>query len=186
MFGGWTDWDLTDVGIEQAKRIGERLSQEIKDQKYIMYSSDLKRARQTAENVAHFLDIEPIYTVALREINEGEATGKNKEWAKENKLIDEINTIDDIMFKGAESMRDIYNRLSKFHDEIKENAEENIILVAHGISLGVFHMIWLGMDVEMFNKSRLQSWSGGVSFMNEGSNKRRVISRLGDLSYIRV
>ena len=49
MIGSWTDWDLTELGIEQAKRIGERLSQEIKNGRYVMYSSDLLRTKHTAK-----------------------------------------------------------------------------------------------------------------------------------------
>ena len=61
MIGSWTDWDLSEFGKEQAKRIGERISKEIKDKRYALYSSDLLRARQTAEIIAEFLSVEPIY-----------------------------------------------------------------------------------------------------------------------------
>ena len=47
MIGSWDNWDLTEHGIEQAKRISERLSKEIKNDHYIMYSSDLLRAKHT-------------------------------------------------------------------------------------------------------------------------------------------
>jgi broad specificity phosphatase PhoE len=48
------------------------------------------------------------------------------------------------MFNGAEPIRDIYNRLLKFHDEIMTSVDDKIILVGHGISLGFFNAIWLG------------------------------------------
>ena len=51
MVGSWTDWDLSELGIQQAKRIGEKLKVELEDRQLVMYSSDLKRAKQTAENV---------------------------------------------------------------------------------------------------------------------------------------
>ena len=90
-----------------------------------------------------------------------------------------------IQYKGAESYRDLWNRLSKFHDEIMENTEENIIIVSHGITLGVFHALWFGLEVEMLNKCGIHGSSGGVSFMYEDSDKKHIISRLGDRSYIR-
>lgn len=184
MLGGWGDWDLTEVGIEQAKRIGEHLSQEVKDKNYIMYSSDLQRAKHTAEIVAGFLGIEPILTAVLREINLGEANGKSKEWARENDL-GQIKTIDDKQYIGAESRRELWNRLIEFESEIIANTEENIIIVSHGITLGIFQAIWLGLDVEMLNKCGISNGSGGVSFMHEDSDKKRIISRLGDRSYVR-
>lgn len=77
MIGSWRDWDLTELGIGQAKRIGACLSQEIQNERYVMYSSDLLRAKHTAKIVADFLGIEPIFTDALREFNLGEAVGKS-------------------------------------------------------------------------------------------------------------
>jgi len=81
MIGPLTDWDLSELGIEQAKRIGERLSPEIRDKGYIMYSSDLLRAKHTAEIAAGYLDIEPIFTDRSRERNLGETVGKSVECA---------------------------------------------------------------------------------------------------------
>ena len=78
MIGSWDNWDLTEHGIEQAKRISERLSKEIKNDHYIMYSSDLLRAKHTAELVASSLEIELIFTDMLREFNLGEAVEKQK------------------------------------------------------------------------------------------------------------
>ena len=46
MVGSWTDWDLSELGVKQAHNIGKRLSKEIKDKDYIIYTSDLKGAPQ--------------------------------------------------------------------------------------------------------------------------------------------
>jgi len=46
MIGSWTDWDLTNLGKEQANNIRIKLKEELsKDNVYVMYSSDLKRAK---------------------------------------------------------------------------------------------------------------------------------------------
>ena len=55
MVGSWTDWDLTDLGKEQADHIGKKLKEELSGKKVVMYSSDLKRAKQTAEEIAKYL-----------------------------------------------------------------------------------------------------------------------------------
>ncbi len=104
IISSWTDWDLSEHGIEQAKRIGQRLSLEIKNKKYVMYSSDLLRAKHTSEIVAGFLNIDPIFSDSLRERNLGEAVGKSVEWAHQNTIVWE-KTIDDKPFIGAESRR---------------------------------------------------------------------------------
>jgi probable phosphoglycerate mutase len=186
MIGGQGDWNLTETGIEQAKRIGEKLAKEIDGSEYIMYSSDLLRAKQTAENAGKYLGLTPILTPALREISCGEANGIAKEEARK---IDRgpMKTIDDIMYPGAESMRDVWNRLSLFLNEILAGKEENIILVGHGLCLGIFNVLWLGLDAEALNKCGMWGSSGSVSFMREESpefGEKRVISRFNDCSYM--
>lgn len=52
------------------------------------------RARCTAEIIAGFLNIKPIFTDKLRERNLGEAVGKSVEWAQKNTIVWE-KTIDD-------------------------------------------------------------------------------------------
>ena len=61
MVGSWTDWELTEKGIEQAKRIGEKLQAELGDcaKDFVLYSSDLIRAKQTAEQVGKALNLTP-------------------------------------------------------------------------------------------------------------------------------
>ncbi|HEX3037988.1 MAG TPA: histidine phosphatase family protein [Oscillospiraceae bacterium] len=184
MIGSWTDWDLSDLGVEQAKRIGERLFSEIKDKQYIIYSSDLLRAKHTAKIVAEFFNIEPILTDNLRERNLGEAVGKSVEWAHQNTIVWE-KTIDDKPFIGAESRREAWNRLMKFYNEMMESADENLIIVSHGDALSIFNAIWLGLNVEMLNKCDLFGKAGGVSFMHENSDGKHIITRLSDLSYSR-
>ena len=184
MIGSWTDWDLTELGIEQAKRIGERLSAEIKDQQYVMYSSDLLRAKHTAEIIAEFLNIEPIFTDLLRERNLGEAVGKSVEWAHKNTIVWE-KTIDDKPFKGAESRREAWERILIFYRQMIKSEDENVIIVSHGDTLSIFNAIWLGLEVEMLNRCDLFGKAGGVSFMHENSNGKHIITCLSDLSYIR-
>lgn len=189
MIGSWTDWDLTEFGIEQAKRIGKCLSQEIKNERYIMYSSDLLRTKHTAEIIASFLGIEPIFTNILREFNFGEACGKSKQWASENgksKIVPYCKRIDERPFKNAETIREVWNRIIDFYNQIVEKTDNNIIVVSHGGTLGMFYAIWLGLDVEMFYKYELRSNAGGVSFLYEDENGKRIINRLNDRSYIRI
>lgn len=72
-----------------------------------------------------------------------------------------------------------------FFNEIMNNEHENIIIVSHGDLLSVFNAMWLGMDIEMLNKCDLFGFAGGVSFMHETVNGKRVIRRMGDMSFIR-
>lgn len=183
MVGSWTDWELSELGIEQARRIGEKLKSELEDRKFVMYSSDLLRAKQTAENVGEYLGITPVLRNELRERNLGKCCGKSVQWLREN-LEHQEKTIDDRLFSDAESRRDEWNRLKPFFDEIMSNDEENIIIVSHGDLLSVFNTMFLNLGVESINNCEMFGLSGGVSYMFENNEGKRFIKRISDMSYI--
>ena len=184
MVGSWTDWDLSELGIQQAKRIGEKLKVELADRELVMYSSDLKRAKQTAENVGEYLGISPVLRTELRERNLGRCCGKSVKWLREN-LEKQERTIDDRLFSDAESRRDEWNRLKPFFEEVMGSEEENIIIVSHGDLLSVFNAMFLGLDVESLNQAEMFGLAGGVSFMFENNDGKRFIKKISDMSYIR-
>ena len=184
MVGSWTDWDLSELGIQQAKRIGEKLKVELEDRQLVMYSSDLKRAKQTAENVGEYLGISPVLRTELRERNLGRCCGKSVKWLREN-LENQERTIDDRLFSDAESRRDEWNRLKPFFEEVMGNEEDNIIIVSHGDLLSVFNAMFLGLDVEFLNQAEMYGLAGGVSFMFENNDGKRFIKKISDMSYIR-
>ena len=185
MVGSWTDWELTEKGIEQAKRIGEKLRAELGDRAkdFVLYSSDLLRAKQTAENVGKALGLTPNLRTELRERNLGRCCGKSVQWLRENLERDE-KTIDDKMFSDGESRRDEWNRLKPFFDEIMSNDEQDIIIVSHGDMLSVFNIMFLGLGVEALNSCEMHGAAGGVSYMFESDDGKRIIKKMGDMSYI--
>jgi probable phosphoglycerate mutase len=183
MVGSWTDWDLSELGVQQAKRIGEKLKTELAGREFVMYSSDLKRAKQTADNVGEYLGVVPILRTELRERNLGRCCGKSVHWLREN-LEQQERTIDDRLFSDAESRRDEWNRLKPFFDEMMSNEEDNIIIVSHGDLLSVFNAMFLGMEVESLNQAEIFGFAGGVSFMFVNNEGKRFIKRTSDMSYI--
>lgn len=183
MVGSWTDWDLSEYGKKQAENIGRKLSEEFKDRKFVMYSSDLKRAAQTADTVGNYMGIKPVLINALRERNLGKCYGKSVQWLRENIECQE-KTIDDRMFSDAESRRDEWNRLYPFFREIIESKDKNIIIVSHGDLLSVFNSMWLGLEVESLNNAEIFGFAGGVSFMFENDDEKRIIKKISDMSYI--
>lgn len=182
MVGSWTDWALTDLGVKQARKIGEKLKMELDGRKFVMYSSDLLRAKQTAENVGDFLGVTPILRKELRERNLGRCCGKSVQWLRDN-IEQQEKTIDDRLFSDAESRRDEWNRLKPFFDEIISNDEDNIIIVSHGDLLSVFNSMFLGSDVEGLNAGEIFGLAGGVSHMFVNNDGKRFIKRISDMSY---
>lgn len=187
MIGAWTDWELSDLGKQQADAIGKALNRQLSDTKnYTMYSSDLLRAKQTAEIVAKHLKLTPISRKELREINLGSATGKSIEWLhkNQNKHSNDISVLDFKCLPDAESKRDLYNRLLPFANEIENSPEENIIIVAHGGTLSMLFTMWFNNDISSTENIEFQGISGGVSFIKKNDNGIKIIRKLNDLSYL--
>lgn len=113
MVGSWTDWELTELGKQQADNIGRNLRAELAGKNCILYTSDLLRAKQTAEMIAKHLGVTPVLKTELRERNLGKCCGKSVQWMRDNMEYRE-KTIDDRMFSDAESRRDEWNRLKPF------------------------------------------------------------------------
>ncbi len=192
MIGSLGSWNLTELGIKQAHSIGENLADEFKNQKFVIYSSDLPRAKQTAEIVSGYFNTTPIFTTALREFDLGEANGKSKEWARNNQqcsvwqgTIDWAKSVYDKPFVGAESKADVWNRISKFLNEILVQTDDDIILVSHDGTLSILYALWLGIDIEMLNKCNLSGKTGGVSVLKKDNDGNHIIERLNDMSYVK-
>ena len=184
MIGSWTDWELTETGKQQAENIAENLRNELSGNKYILYSSDLLRAKQTAEIIAKRFAIESVYRKELRERNLGKCCGQSVQWLKDHMECEE-KTIDDKVFSNAESRRDVWMRLKPFFDEIVSDDNENIIIVSHGDLLSVFNTMFLGLEPEFLNNCEVFGISGGVSQMLINEDKR-YIKRISDLSYLQI
>ena len=183
MVGSWTEWELSELGVQQADRIGKKLKAEFSEERFVMYSSDLLRAKQTAEIIGKYLGVTPVFRTELRERNLGKCCGKSVQWLRENIEIQE-KTIDDRMFSDAESRRDEWNRLKPFFDEAMASDDENIFIVSHGDLLSVFNMMFLGLGVEAINTGEIFGFSGGVSYMFENDEGKRFIKKISDMSYI--
>ena len=183
MVGSVNNWPLSEKGVLQAENIGKNLAKELSAE-YKIYSSDLTRAKQTAEIVGKYLDIEPILKTELRERDLGEAVGHSVRWLREHMEKPE-RTVDDRLFPSAESRREEWNRLKPFFDEITSNDEEYIIIVSHGDLLSVFNAMWLGLPAESLEKTELFGISGGVSFLFENSEGKRFVKKLSDTSYMK-
>jgi probable phosphoglycerate mutase len=182
MVGSWTDWDLTELGVLQAQRIALRLIPVTNGQEWQLYTSDLLRAKRTADYIAEALQLQPIVTQTLRERNLGAAVGKSKQWMLDNMLCQE-RCVDDRMFDDAESRRDVWTRLLPFAEELIASEQNNFILVSHGDTLSIFNALWLGLQPEDLNRCDLFGSPGGVSFLYLNNDNKRVIRRLSDMSF---
>jgi probable phosphoglycerate mutase len=181
MPGGWNDWELTALGRKHAENIGLKLSNELTGQNWKIYSSDLKRARQTVEPLARYMGLEIHLLKDLREMNHSGKKGFDKaaKWCNKNSLP--ALTYADNHFTDAESWSEFWNRIADCCNKITEDKAENIIIASHGMTMSVWQYAWLGLDLRDFE---YLGHPGGVSFMQVKDNGSRIINRWNDTSYM--
>jgi probable phosphoglycerate mutase len=131
-FQGHLDSKLTPPGIKQAEAIADALKGESYD---MIYSSDLERARQTAEIIASRLNMKVHAEKDLREINLGVMQGLKKDEfiTKYPEVISKYHANPDYVIPGGESKLQLYKRVTGILGKIiKKHKGHSILLIAHG------------------------------------------------------
>lgn len=130
---GQLDTALNPRGIRQAELAARRLEEEPFD---LAFSSDLRRAMETAERIAapHRIPVRPM--PALREWNLGDLQGKKwSELAQQYKEVMDAfkSETGDVAVPGGERRSDFYFRVGNALDTFpKEFPGKKILLVTHG------------------------------------------------------
>lgn len=156
---GWSDAKLNDLGIEQAKNLGN-VSRERKDNFDIIFTSDLTRAIDSS-NIA-FSKYEKIRDKRLRECNYGDLDGKHKSLV----IYEEhIKT----PFPNGESLIDVENRIREFIQYLKENYDGKTIgIVAHRAPQLALDVILKNMTWEEANMNdwrKTGDWQPGWEYI---------------------
>lgn len=141
LWTGWTDVELVEEGRQEARRAGEALRDISIHRAYV---SELKRARQTLDEIigaleAHSVPVES--SPALNERHYGAYTGKNK-WQVQQEVGEEqfqaIRRGWDTPIPEGETLKDVYHRVRPYYEEkiaADLRAGRNVIIVAHGNTL---------------------------------------------------
>lgn len=137
---GTTDLELTELGRHQASRLKAPLSTFHFD---AVYSSPRRRARETAR-LAGFTDSE--IRDELAEWNYGEFEGRTSDEIREHYP-------DWVIWRGpvpgGESGDEVMARLGKFITDVRASEHEKVLVFAHGHSLRVLTLAWLGLPIEL-------------------------------------
>ena len=127
VFQGHLPGRLTHIGIDQAKRLAERLKSERFDH---IYSSDLARVKDTTKEIVRFHPDTPLsYVTNLREIHLGELQGRKK-----SALSEFIQDPHAFQYgpPGGETYKAFQERAIAFLEMIKtKHANQTILLVCH-------------------------------------------------------
>jgi broad specificity phosphatase PhoE len=134
---GFTDTPLNDTGRRQAGELAERVSSlGIAS----LWTSDLSRARETAEIVGARLDLKPRPDPRLREANRGEWEGHrfiDIEREQPERYAAWRRAGDGFRFPGGESLKDQLERVTAALDDVRASRELPALVVCHGGSIRV-------------------------------------------------
>uniref|UniRef100_A0A7C1FHK5 Histidine phosphatase family protein n=1 Tax=Caldilinea aerophila TaxID=133453 RepID=A0A7C1FHK5_9CHLR len=136
-YQGQADPPLNETGLQQAQAAAERLA----GRRYAaLYSSDLERARVTAEIIGKRLGLAVIIDPRLREVNQGAWEGLLVTEIQERYPVEwEARQRDRLQFRapgGGESVQDVAMRIWATMDEIaRRHPHDAVIVVSHGLAL---------------------------------------------------
>jgi broad specificity phosphatase PhoE len=148
---GFADRPLTDLGRRQADELADRLDDTELD---AVYSSDLQRARETAEAVARRKRLEVKTTSDLREVDVGSWSGLTRAEA-EARFPDAYGR----WLQGSEGWEDgetydqLGDRVIRGLRQIAADHEGGrVLVVAHGGTIRAIHAAALGVDVYTYRR----------------------------------
>lgn len=182
-FWGQTDVALSTAGKSQAQRLADRLAGEKID---AIYSSQLRRAKATAEIIASRHQMEVVTCPELLEINFGEVEGLTfaEIGQRYPELVSGWPTRDpSLRFPGGESISDLDRRVSKFPGRLKaHDTEETVLVVAHSgvLRLLVCHLL----KIDIWHWRQFRTDLASLSIV-EASSQRATLHLLNDTSHLR-
>lgn len=156
---------LSEEGVRQAKEVAKSLSKYRID---LIYSSDLKRTKDTTKEIALYHRNIPInYVEELREIDAGEYVGMK---------MPEGKHLLDYEVKGGETLSQLQNRVGRFLSKMtKEHQGKTVLLVTHGITVrAIFNYLERKDPETIRNTKSLKNTEIVVIELDDAMNFKRV------------
>lgn len=174
---GWDDCELTEEGQAQARAAGERLASE---PIAAVYSSDLPRARQTAEAIARHHGLQPITSTAFRERYAGEYEGRTlDEIVRQNPGVWEERNADywEWTPPGGETFRQVLARcLAGIEDIHTRHPDDTVVLVSHMSALRVVITRLARMTIEETYQHPFPSTGVSIFRLEDGEVHTEILN----------
>jgi alpha-ribazole phosphatase len=181
-FWGNTDVELNADGINQAERLRDRLAGEKID---AIYSSDLCRAKATAEIVASRHGLKVTVCPELHEINFGQAEGLSFQEIGQRfpEVVKAWPTRDlNFGYPGGERIADLNDRVRRFPVRLdKHDNEDTVLVAAHAgvLRLLICHL----MGIEPWHWRQMRTDIASLSIL-ETHPLGAVLHLLNDVSHL--
>ncbi len=183
-FQGFSDIELSPNGITQAESLalslkGEPLS--------AIYTSPLKRARQTAEIIGRFHHCPTTIEDGLKELNQGELEGLTGEEMRRDFpdfLKGWLEDPGSVTLPGGESLDELQKRVWPIVERIADrHPEETVLAVAHSFVNIVIICRVLGIPLIQFRRFRQDATAKNIIEFTRGGV---VVGCLNDTCHIRT
>lgn len=148
-YQGQADIELSEEGQEQARLLGERFPF---DGIEAVYSSSLKRARDTAEEVAKKFGLKVIPCQEFREISFGEWEGLTYDqihagWPEQHDML--FKSPDQLICPQGEGFMDVQARaVGKMLELVEKHEGQTVVVAAHGGVIRTMLCHALGMPLK--------------------------------------
>jgi len=150
-YQGQSDIPLNQTGWSQAEGLAKKLSTE---KIHAIYASDLSRAKDTAQAIANFHQLEVYTDLRWRELSFGDWEGMNyKEMSAHSPDVFSKWMIDPqhISTPNGETLAQLAQRVKSAFEEIKKNhKDETVLVVSHSGALQALLATLLGVDLNRY------------------------------------
>lgn len=185
-----TDFELTEKGIAQSQRIGQKIGAELDGTLTSAYCSSLARARQTLTEILHSIGQETLEITesdSLKEMNLGLLEGMT--WEERRQKYPEIDLDEKLSLLQApygESYQDVKKRCQTFIERYleKRDNDRNIIIVSHGITLRILTNLLLNRPDDDINCLNWMENTALTELVWEKESHTYQIIRLNDYSHL--
>lgn len=168
--GSWSNASILESEKEKTKELAQKIKELPITQ---IISSDITRARETAEIIAKELGMPVKLDSNLREQNKGTLTGKRRDLLtpEEKELIE--NQQIDTKFPNGETLVEVYERIKKHLEEI-DKLEDGTLIVTHRGVINMIYYILTNTPLDM-NKKRFDV---GHLSVHEYDIEKKLIRRI--------
>ncbi len=192
---GETDWNrigrcqgVADIVLnENGKKQARELAHSLRDHNIkAIYSSDLKRAHETAQHIAEHHNITVQLEPGLQEMNQGDLEGLSfpdirdryaevlKQWRESPETL---------RLPSGESLVEVQNRAWRVFEKVHQNhIGETVVAVSHNLTIITLLCKITGVGLKGFRDFHIEATSKNIIISEDGSLRIDVINDVSHLS----
>jgi broad specificity phosphatase PhoE len=179
---GFADLELNESGKSQVKGLAMSLKDKVIS---AVYSSDLRRAVDTAKVIAdcHGLTVE--IDPDLREMNQGDLEGLTFDVIREKYaelLAEWRENPESVRLPLGETLKEVQERALRSVEKIhSKHSGDTVVTVSHNLTIVTLLCKFTGLGLKEFRNFKLQASSKNVILFENGSYKVEVINDVSHL-----